>query len=121
MRQIRRLLKAFKNQLLSKTSGNPVRFPNVQHKLRYPFQPLAGKARRTMKTAELPSGNPFTLTQSTPARGLEQFRPEHGQHSSRATGGGIAQTLRWAGRGWRLVCGLPGRADTAPQPGSLSI
>ena len=41
-------LKAFKDQLLLTTSGNPTRFPNVQHKLRYAYQLLAGRARRTM-------------------------------------------------------------------------
>jgi hypothetical protein len=42
-------LKTFKSQLLLKTSGNPRRFPNVQHKLRYAFQFLTGKAERTMR------------------------------------------------------------------------
>ena len=45
----REKLKAFKDQLLLKTSGNPARFPNVQHKLRYAFQFLTGKAQRTMR------------------------------------------------------------------------
>ena len=45
----REKLKVFKDQLLLKTSGNPARFPNVQHKLRYAFQFLTGKAQRTMR------------------------------------------------------------------------
>ena len=45
----REKLKTFKSQLLLKTSGNPRRFPNVQHKLRYAFQFLTGKAERTMR------------------------------------------------------------------------
>jgi hypothetical protein len=45
----REKLKAFKDQLLLKTSGNPARFPNVQHKLRYAYQFLTGKAQRTMR------------------------------------------------------------------------
>ena len=44
----REKLKAFKDQLLLKTSGNPAHFPNVQHKLRYAFQFLTGKAQPTM-------------------------------------------------------------------------
>ena len=35
-------LKAFKDQLFLKTSGNPARFPNTQHKLRYAYQFLTG-------------------------------------------------------------------------------
>ena len=31
-----------------KTSGNGARFPNTQHKLRYAYQFLTGKAQRTM-------------------------------------------------------------------------
>ena len=42
-------LKAFKDQLIVKTSGNPARFPNTQHKLRYAYQFLTGKAQRTMR------------------------------------------------------------------------
>src|SRR5258708_2784085 len=40
-------LKVFKDQLLQKTSGNPSCFPNVQHKLRYAYQFLTGKAQWT--------------------------------------------------------------------------
>ena len=32
-----------------KTSGNAARFPNTQHKLRYAYQFLTGKAQRTMR------------------------------------------------------------------------
>lgn len=39
----------FKSQLLLKTSGNPRRFPNVQHKLRYTFQFLTGKTEQTTR------------------------------------------------------------------------
>ena len=42
-------LKAFKVQLILKTSGNPARFPNTQHKLRYAFQSHPGKAQKTMR------------------------------------------------------------------------
>ena len=42
-------LKSFKNQLMLKTSGNAARFPNTQHKLRYAYQFLTGKAQRTMR------------------------------------------------------------------------
>src|SRR6266705_3628015 len=45
----REKLKPFKDQLILKTSGNPMRFPNVQHKLRYAYQFLTGKAQRTMR------------------------------------------------------------------------
>src|SRR6266705_2286504 len=45
----RERLKAFKDQLILKTSGNPARFPNTQHKLRYAYQFLTGKAQRTMR------------------------------------------------------------------------
>ena len=45
----REKLKTFKSQLLLKTSGNPRRFPNVQHKLRYAFLFLTGKVERTMR------------------------------------------------------------------------
>ena len=42
-------LESFKIQLLLKTSGNPIHFPTVQHKLRYAFQLLTGKAQRAMR------------------------------------------------------------------------
>ena len=42
-------LKGFKDQLILKTSGNPARFPNTQHKLWYAYQFLTGKAQRTMR------------------------------------------------------------------------
>ena len=42
-------LKVFKNQLMLKTSGNAARFRNTQHKLRYAYQFLTGKAQRTMR------------------------------------------------------------------------
>ena len=45
----REKLKAFKNQFLLKTSGNPTRFLNVQHKLCYAYQFLIGRAQRTMR------------------------------------------------------------------------
>src|SRR6266699_1001545 len=45
----REKLKVFKDQLILKTSGNPMRFPNIQHKLRYAYQFLTGKAQRTMR------------------------------------------------------------------------
>ena len=45
----REKLKAFKDQLILKTSGNPARFPNTQHKLWYAYQFLTGKAQRTMR------------------------------------------------------------------------
>ena len=44
----REKLKAFKDQMILKTSGNPTRFLNTQHKLRYAYQFLASKAQRTM-------------------------------------------------------------------------
>ena len=45
----REKLKVFKDQLILKTSGNPARFPNTQHKLRYAYQFLTGKAQWTMR------------------------------------------------------------------------
>ena len=45
----REKLKVFKDQLILKTSGNAARFPNTQHKLRYTYQFLTGKAQRTMR------------------------------------------------------------------------
>src|SRR5258706_11680061 len=45
----REKLKTFKDQLMLKTSGNAARFPNTQHKLRYAYQFLTGKAQRTMR------------------------------------------------------------------------
>src|SRR6266699_1106960 len=45
----REKLKAFKDQLILKTSGNPTRCPNVQQKVRYAYQFLNGKAQRTMR------------------------------------------------------------------------
>ena len=42
-------LKVFKDQLMLKTSGNAARFLNSQHKLRYAYQFLTGKAQRTMR------------------------------------------------------------------------
>ena len=45
----REKLKVLKNQLILKTSGNPARFPNTQHKLRYAYQFLTGKAHRTTR------------------------------------------------------------------------
>ncbi len=45
----REKLKPFKDQLILKTSGNSTRFPNIQHKLRYAYQFLTGKAQRTMR------------------------------------------------------------------------
>ena len=45
----REKLKVFKDQLMLKTSGNAARFPNTQHKLRYAYQFLTGKAQRTMR------------------------------------------------------------------------
>ena len=49
----REKLKAFKDQLILKTSGNPARFPNTQHKLRYANQFLRGKSQRTMRVHRL--------------------------------------------------------------------
>src|SRR6266705_4773415 len=45
----REKLKPFKDQLILKTSGNSTKFPNIQHKLRYAYQFLTGKAQRTMR------------------------------------------------------------------------
>ena len=45
----REKLKVFNDQLMLKTSGNAARFPNTQHKLRYAYQFLTGKAQRTMR------------------------------------------------------------------------
>lgn len=45
----REKLKAFKDQLILTTSGNPARFPSTQRKLRYAYQFLTGKAQRTMR------------------------------------------------------------------------
>ena len=45
----REKLKVFKDQLMLKTSSNAARFPNTQHKLRYAYQFLTGKAQRTMR------------------------------------------------------------------------
>ena len=42
-------LKVFKDQLMRKPSSNDPRFPNIQHKLRYAYQFLTGKAQRTMR------------------------------------------------------------------------
>ena len=42
-------LKAFKDQLMLAVSGNQSRFPNLQHRLRYAYQFLTGKAQRTMR------------------------------------------------------------------------
>ena len=41
-------LKAFKDLLILKTSGNLAHFLNIQQKLRYAYQFLTGKAQRTM-------------------------------------------------------------------------
>ena len=45
----REKLKVFKDQLMLKTSGNADHFTNTQHKLRYAYQFLTGKAQRTMR------------------------------------------------------------------------
>jgi len=45
----REKLNVFKDQLILKTSGNEARFPDTQHKLRYAYQFLTGKAQRTMR------------------------------------------------------------------------
>ena len=51
----REKLKAFKNQLFLKTSGNTTRFPNVQHKMRYAYQFLAsGHSARCAFTSDEP-------------------------------------------------------------------
>ena len=42
-------LKAFKDQMILKTSGNPACFPNTQHKLRYGYQFLTVKAQRPIR------------------------------------------------------------------------
>ena len=42
-------LKAFKDQLMLAVSSNHSRFPNLQHRLRYAYQFLTGKAQRTMR------------------------------------------------------------------------
>ena len=54
-------LKPFKDQLMLKTSGNAACCLNTQHKLRYAYQFLTGKAQRTMwiylrRTADLANG-----------------------------------------------------------------
>ena len=46
----REKLKLFKDQLMLKTSGNAACFRNTQHKLRYAYHFLTGKAQRTMRT-----------------------------------------------------------------------
>ena len=45
----REKLKVFKDQLMLKTSGNAAHIPNTQHKLRYAYQFVTGKAQRTMR------------------------------------------------------------------------
>ena len=60
----REKLKSFKDQLMLKTSGNAARFPNTQHKLRYAYQFLTGKAQRTMR---------IHLCKSTDDRSEEAF------------------------------------------------
>ena len=45
----REKLNVFKDQLMLKPSGNAACFPNTQHKLRYAYQFLTGKAQRTMR------------------------------------------------------------------------
>ena len=45
----REKLKVFKDQLMLKTSGNAACFLNTQHKLRYAYQFLTGKAQRMMQ------------------------------------------------------------------------
>ena len=59
------MLKAFKDQLILKTSGNPARFPNTQQKLRYAYQFLTSKAQRTMRVH---------LRRSTGAAGEETYK-----------------------------------------------
>ena len=44
----REKLEVFKDQLMLKSSGNAAHFPNTEHKLRYAYQFLSGKAQRTM-------------------------------------------------------------------------
>ena len=58
------MLKSCKDQLMLKTSGNAARFPNTQHKLRYAYQFLTGKAQRMMR---------IHLRKSTDDRGEEAF------------------------------------------------